>query len=207
MIDPIVKPWHFGYLWQQDTFYGKKHAGTDFIAPTGTALFACHDGRVSQSYKSKTFGEAIRLAGNPYETLYAHLSQRLVKVSQEVKEGDLIGYSGSTGTSTGPHLHLELKVNGKLVDPLSVLEENVTNDELNTARVSTVSELSLDRTLTPEDNDAINGRKKILTDKLANGVAVNDALNQLEEDIAKNASQVDKPRLKARYEHLLSLVQ
>ena len=67
------------------------------------------------------YGQYVRIKhGNGYATAYAHMSRIGVKTGQRVRQGQIIGYVGSTGQSTGPHLHFEIKINGNLVDPLSV---------------------------------------------------------------------------------------
>jgi murein DD-endopeptidase MepM/ murein hydrolase activator NlpD len=97
----------------------KFHYGMDFSAPTGTEVFATGSGVVERIQRSKIgFGNHITIDhGYGFETLYAHLSAFNVKVGQKVKRGDIIGYVGSTGTSTAPHLHYEVHKNGKKVNP------------------------------------------------------------------------------------------
>lgn len=97
----------------------KFHYGMDFSAPTGTEVFATGSGVVKWIRRSKIgFGNHILIDhGYGFETLYAHLSAFNVKVGQKVKRGDVIGFVGSTGTSTAPHLHYEVHKNGKKVNP------------------------------------------------------------------------------------------
>jgi murein DD-endopeptidase MepM/ murein hydrolase activator NlpD len=97
----------------------KFHYGMDFSAPTGTEVFATGSGMVERIQRSKIgFGNHITIDhGYGFETLYAHLSVFNVKAGQKVKRGDIIGYVGSTGTSTAPHLHYEVHKNGKKVNP------------------------------------------------------------------------------------------
>ena len=97
----------------------KFHYGMDFSAPTGTEVFATGSGVVERIQRSKIgFGNHITIDhGYGFETLYAHLSAFNVKEGQKVKRGDVIGYVGSTGTSTAPHLHYEVHKNGQKVNP------------------------------------------------------------------------------------------
>ncbi len=95
-----------------------RHQGIDIAAPMGTAVRAAQDGIVEFANMLGSYGNLIRLShGSNTETRYAHLSRMAVESGQAVKQGDVIGYVGSTGRSTGPHLHYEVRVNGKAVDP------------------------------------------------------------------------------------------
>lgn len=95
-----------------------KHAGVDLSARTGTPVYATQDGVVSFAGKAGAYGNLIKIGhGAGTETRYGHLSSIGVADKQAVKKGDLIGQVGSTGRSTGPHLHYEVRVNGKPVDP------------------------------------------------------------------------------------------
>jgi len=96
------------------------HGGVDLAASTGTPVRATGDGRVDSAGWNGGYGNYIRInhsAIGPYKTAYAHLSRIAVKKGQRVRQGDVIGYVGSTGKSTGPHLHYEFHVRGKRVDP------------------------------------------------------------------------------------------
>ncbi|WP_281351377.1 M23 family metallopeptidase [Prolixibacter denitrificans] len=97
----------------------KFHYGMDFSAPTGTEVFATGSGVVKWIRRSKIgYGNHILIShGYGFETEYAHLSAFNVKPGQKVKRGDVIGFVGSTGTSTAPHLHYEVHKNGKKVNP------------------------------------------------------------------------------------------
>ena len=103
--------------------YNKMHKGVDFAAPTGTPIFAAGDGVVEKKYRSKSYGNYIRIRHNDtFKTAYAHM-HRFAKGMGEgkrVKQGQVIGYVGSTGRSTGPHLHYEVHKKGKQVNPRSV---------------------------------------------------------------------------------------
>lgn len=103
--------------------YSKMHTGIDFAAPRGTPIYAAGDGRVSYLGRRGGYGKYIRLKHNgTYSTAYAHLSRykKGLKKGHRVKQGQVIGYVGSTGRSTGPHLHYEVLINGKHVNPLKV---------------------------------------------------------------------------------------
>ncbi|MEM6603927.1 MAG: M23 family metallopeptidase, partial [Pseudomonadota bacterium] len=102
--------------------YSKMHRGVDFAAPTGTPIYAAGDGVVTKKYRSRTYGNYIRLRHTgQYSTAYAHLSRfrRGIGVGSSVKQGQVIGYVGNTGRSTGPHLHYEVLKNGKQINPHS----------------------------------------------------------------------------------------
>jgi len=99
--------------------YNKKHLGTDFAAPEGTPIMASGTGTVTRAKWCGGGGNCIKIKHNStYETVYAHLKNfaKGIKVGKKVKQGEIIGYVGSTGMSTGPHLHYEVIVNGKKVN-------------------------------------------------------------------------------------------
>jgi murein DD-endopeptidase MepM/ murein hydrolase activator NlpD len=100
--------------------YYKSHNGIDIGASYGTDILAADSGVVVTSEYSSSYGNYVMIAhGYGRYTLYAHMSQRLVSVGDEVSQGETIGYIGSTGWSTGPDLHFEIYENGKRVDPLN----------------------------------------------------------------------------------------
>ena len=99
--------------------YNKKHLGTDFAAKKGTPIMASGTGKVIKAQWCGGGGNCIKIKHNStYSTIYAHLSKFTngIKVGKKVKQGQIIGYVGSTGLSTGPHLHYEVIVNGKKVN-------------------------------------------------------------------------------------------
>ncbi len=99
--------------------YTTMHNGIDIGASYGTKIYAADGGIVVTSEESYSYGNYVMIAhGNGRYTLYAHMSQRLVQVDDVVKQGDVIGYVGSTGYSTGPHIHFEIYENDERVDPL-----------------------------------------------------------------------------------------
>lgn len=94
------------------------HKGIDMAAPSGTPIYATADGLISKAEYYSSYGNFIAIGhGGELETRYAHLSRIAVASGQRVRKGDLIGYVGSTGRSTGPHLHYEVRVAGQAVDP------------------------------------------------------------------------------------------
>lgn len=99
----------------------RPHNGTDFGAPTGTPVHAVGDAVVTVAKTSGGHGRFVKLDhAGPYESSYSHLSRIAVKRGQKVRQGQVIGYVGSTGLATGPHLHYQFWVNGKYVDPMRV---------------------------------------------------------------------------------------
>lgn len=103
----------------------RAHAGIDLAAPTGTPVYATADGIVSRADWYSSYGLYISVNhGASMETRYAHLSRLAVAAGDNVKKGDLIGYVGSTGRSTGPHLHYEVRVDGLAVNPIPYMVES-----------------------------------------------------------------------------------
>ena len=103
--------------------YNKMHKGLDFAAPTGTPIYAAGDGIVERANRFGSYGNYIRIRHNDtFKTAYAHLSRfgKGIKRGTRVKQGQIIGYVGNTGRSTGPHLHYEVIKNGQKVNPHSV---------------------------------------------------------------------------------------
>lgn len=94
------------------------HTGLDIAAPSGTPIKVVADGTVTFAKYNGSYGNLVKVEhGNGVETWYAHTSKMYVSVGQEVKAGDVIAAVGSTGNSTGPHLHLEIRINGEHVNP------------------------------------------------------------------------------------------
>lgn len=127
----------FGYRKHPVLGYNKLHKGMDFAASTGTPIYAAGDGVVEYAARKGSYGNYIRIRHNSkLKTAYAHMNKFKKGVSQgkSVKQGDVIGYVGTTGRSTGPHLHYEVLVNGTQVNPRSVklpTGEVLTGKQLN----------------------------------------------------------------------------
>ncbi len=103
--------------------YSKMHKGVDFAAPTGTPIYAAGDGVVERASRFSSYGHYVRIRHtSEIKTVYAHLSRygAGIRSGTRVQQGDVIGYVGSTGRSTGPHLHYEVLVNGDAVNPQSI---------------------------------------------------------------------------------------
>ena len=108
----------FGY--RSDPFTGETrgHTGIDLAVPTGTPIRAALPGTVTVSQYNSSYGYYVIIDhGNGLSTLYGHNSRLLAQVGQTVEAGDIISLSGSTGRSTGPHLHFEVRVNGERTNP------------------------------------------------------------------------------------------
>ncbi len=108
----------------------RMHEGIDFIANTGTPIFASADGVIKSSRHSDSFGNVVEINhGYGLVTLYAHLSKFNVKIGDKVVRGQIIGFTGNTGLSAGPHLHYEVHMRNKEVDPVSYFFKDLTAKE------------------------------------------------------------------------------
>lgn len=106
------------------------HEGVDFAGPVGKPILATAEGVVVRADYNGGYGNHVRVDhGYNYETLYAHLSELEVKIGDRVKRGDIVGYLGSTGRSSGPHLHYSVYRNGQAVNPRYYLKLAETNQE------------------------------------------------------------------------------
>ncbi len=110
----------FGYRIDPVYKVTKFHAGLDFTAPQGTPIYATADGTVREAgFNSGGYGNAVEINhGYGYTTLYGHMVRVKARSGQSIKRGEVIGYVGSTGKSTGPHCHYEVHRNGKPIDPV-----------------------------------------------------------------------------------------
>lgn len=122
-----------GYGYRIDPFYRtrKFHSGLDFSAPRGTEVYATADGKI-EDLQTDLWGYGKHIIinhGYGYKTLYAHLSKFEVKKGQSVTRGQLIGRVGSTGKSTGPHMHYEVHINGNIVNPTYFFHNDLTDEE------------------------------------------------------------------------------
>lgn len=107
-----------------------RHNGVDLAAPTGTPVYATADGVVEMAQRYSSYGNYVQIGhGSDIETRYAHLSSYTVSAGQEVQMGDLIGYVGSTGRSTGPHLHYEVRIANEAVNPIPYMVAQLEADE------------------------------------------------------------------------------
>lgn len=112
---------------RSDPFTGRRarHNGIDIPGPTGTPIYATADGQVGRAQRLGGYGNYIEIEhGHALQTRYGHLSQILVEPGQRVRRGDLIGLMGSTGRSTGPHLHYEVRIAGAPVNPIPFIADD-----------------------------------------------------------------------------------
>lgn len=110
---------------RSDPFRGTQamHAGLDIPGPVGTPIYATADGIVSRSQRAGAYGLLVEINhGKGIQTRYAHLSKMLVDANTRVRRGQLIGLMGSTGRSTGPHLHYEVRIDGRAVNPTPYIQ-------------------------------------------------------------------------------------
>ena len=116
-----------GYGVRSDPFRGRAamHAGIDLAGPIGTPIYATADGVVGRSEWATGYGNLVELDhGRGIQTRYGHLSKSLVGAGQRVKRGDMIAMMGSTGRSTGSHLHYEVRIDGKAVNPIPFMQSS-----------------------------------------------------------------------------------
>jgi hypothetical protein len=119
-VNPIKGVINSKYGWRRSRW----HKGIDIDLEIGDPVYAAFDGVVRiQRYNRGGFGNYVMIRHyNGVETLYGHLSKSLVKVNQSVRAGDIIGYGGSTGRSSGPHLHFEVRLMGQAFDPARIID-------------------------------------------------------------------------------------
>lgn len=113
------------YGWRIDPFNGNKafHEGLDFSADTGAPIYAAAGGIVSTAEHTSDYGNIVKVDhGSGLETRYAHASKLMVKVGDRVEKGQIVALVGTTGRSTGPHLHYEIRLNGNALDPRKYLK-------------------------------------------------------------------------------------
>ncbi len=126
---PSIRPVDTGWLssrygFRNDPFTGQQtfHRGLDFSTPVGTPVRVTGDGTVAAVQTQRGFGKVVKVDhGNGVTTIYAHLDRILVKKGQKVGRGDLIAHSGSSGRSSAPHLHYEIRLAGRPVNPISYI--------------------------------------------------------------------------------------
>ena len=127
-IYPLSSGWRltskFGPRSDPITGVASRHTGIDMAAPKGTPIKASMSGTISYAGYSSVFGNFVIITHiDGYQTLYGHMSQILAKKGSYVNQGSVIGLVGSTGYSTGPHLHFTVYKNGNLIDPMSILKK------------------------------------------------------------------------------------
>jgi len=115
---------NFGMRWHPVIGGRRAHKGVDLGAAWGTPVYASADGIVSRADWFSSYGLYVSIEhGGDIETRYGHMSRLVAYAGQPVKKGDLIGYVGSTGRSTGPHLHYEVRIAGTAVNPIPYLQD------------------------------------------------------------------------------------
>ncbi|MEY2903382.1 MAG: hypothetical protein RLY89_2488 [Bacteroidota bacterium] len=119
-----------GFGYRIDPVYKDRrlHPGLDFTAPSGTPIYATADGTVSDAgFNTGGYGNRVVINhGFGYQTLYGHMSKIKARVGEKVKRGEVIGYVGTTGKSTGPHCHYEVRRSGRQVDPIYYFYNDLT---------------------------------------------------------------------------------
>lgn len=122
-----------GFGYRIDPIYKttKMHPGIDFTAPQGTPIYATADGVVKMAgFSDGGYGNHVIINhGYGYETLYGHMVRVKARAGQKVKRGEIIGYVGSTGKSTGPHCHYEVHKNGQKIDPIYFFYNDLSPDQ------------------------------------------------------------------------------
>lgn len=117
----------YGYRVNPVSGLYRLHSGIDLGADTGDSIYSVLDGTVIRSDYASDYGHYVVVDhGDGLHTLYAHCSERLVEAGDKVKQGDEIALVGSTGASTGPHLHFEVRVNNERINPLNLLPQTLT---------------------------------------------------------------------------------
>lgn len=113
-----------GYGYRTDPFTGNIafHGAIDLAVPENTEVVSSGTGKIVKAGHNRINGNYIIIDhGNNYRSYYGHLSKLLVKANDDIKKGQVIGFSGNTGMSTGPHLHFQITFDGKTIDPLTII--------------------------------------------------------------------------------------
>lgn len=122
-VDGVKLTSDFGMRWHPVLGGRRAHKGVDLAAPMGTPIHAAADGVVERADWYSSYGLYVALEhGGDIETRYGHMSRLNVAAGQHVHKGDIIGYVGTTGRSTGPHLHYEVRIAGEAVNPVPYLQ-------------------------------------------------------------------------------------
>lgn len=111
----------FGNRVSDNPIVSSYHTGLDIGANTGTLIKAAHDGVVTQAGDNGTYGKSVMIESGDLKTIYAHCSSVLVKKGKQIKTGENIAKVGMTGNATGPHLHFEIRYQGRFVNPEDVI--------------------------------------------------------------------------------------
>lgn len=111
----------FGNRVSDNPIVSSYHTGLDIGANTGTLIKAAHDGVVTQAGDNGTYGKSVTIESGDLKTIYAHCSLVLVKKGKQIKTGENIAKVGMTGNATGPHLHFEIRYQGRFVNPEDVI--------------------------------------------------------------------------------------
>jgi murein DD-endopeptidase MepM/ murein hydrolase activator NlpD len=120
----------FGMRWHPVIGGHRQHQGVDLASPIGTPIHATADGMVAMAERFGGYGLYVQIEhGGSLETRYGHMSRIAVAEGQQVHKGDVIGYVGTTGRSTGPHLHYEVRVDGAAVNPLPYMHGGEMHDD------------------------------------------------------------------------------
>lgn len=123
-ISPVNGWFMRGFGYANDPFTGtiRMHEGIDIAAPVGTPIIATADGVVKKIHNKRDFGIVIEISHSEgFETIYAHCQNPAVRQGQSIKRGDIIAYVGTSGKTTGPHLHYEIRIDGVPVNPLDYI--------------------------------------------------------------------------------------
>lgn len=147
--------------------YSKMHSGVDFAAPTGTPIYAAADGVISQRGRYGAAGNMVVLKHGKYVTRYLHMSKFRSgqRVGQRITQGDVIGYVGTTGRSTGPHLHYEIRLasNNSALNPLKVTPEATSGLQNAEAKAFQSRRKELDRLYASSKPNYLPSPNEILT--------------------------------------------
>ena len=121
----------FGYRIDPVYKVAKFHAGLDFAAPQGTPIYATADGTIKEAnYNAGGYGNHVVINhGYGYETLYGHMFKIKARVGEHIRRGEVIGYVGSTGKSTGPHCHYEVHKSGERIDPVYYFSNDLSPEQ------------------------------------------------------------------------------
>ncbi len=118
-VDDLALTSNYGVRSDPFTGHARMHKGIDIPGPVGTPIYATADGIVNRAERMNGYGNLVEIShGNDTQTRYGHLSKLLVQPNERVRRGQLIGLMGSTGRSTGSHLHYEIRVAGEAINPL-----------------------------------------------------------------------------------------